>query len=60
MTDKSSPAAVKGFLQKRFQFLACALLLLRFRRFPRNRQPAHLAGCQPDNQFGIFKTHLLC
>jgi len=28
MTDKSSSAAVKGFLQKRFQFLLCALLLL--------------------------------
>jgi hypothetical protein len=28
MTDKSSPAAVKGFLQKRFQFLLGALLLL--------------------------------
>jgi hypothetical protein len=28
MTDKSSSAAVKGFLQKRFQFLLGALLLL--------------------------------
>ena len=27
MTDKSSPAAVKDFLQKRFQFLLCALML---------------------------------